>query len=154
MTSTAPLTEQALAQRLLALEDERAILRTLNRYSHCMDYGLTKEWSECFTPDGVFDVKDLSGKRFHREDGRTELAAYLASKKAPPEQYDKHIVAAPLVEIAGDTATATSYFIALGEGEEALEVHVYGLYRDTMVKTGGEWLIKERIATVEGRMVH
>ena len=154
MTTAVPLSEEALAARLRALEDERGILRTLNRYSHCIDYGLTKEWSECFTPDGVFDVKDLSGKRFHRESNRKELAAYLASKKAPPEQYDKHIAAAPLIEIKGDTATATSYFVAIGAGAKALEIHVYGLYRDTLVKMGGEWLIKERIATVEGRMAH
>ncbi|MSQ26433.1 MAG: nuclear transport factor 2 family protein [Dehalococcoidia bacterium] len=154
MTATIPLTEEALAVRLRALEDERGILRTLHRYSHCMDYGLTKEWSECFAPDGVFDVKDLSGKRFHRENNRKELAAYLASKKVPPERYDKHIVAAPLIEVKGNTATATSYFVAIGAGAKALEIHVYGRYEDTMVKTGGEWLIKERIATVEGRMIH
>ncbi len=152
MTATVLLTEEALAARLGVLEDERGILHTLHRYSHCMDYGLAKEWSECFTPDGVFDVKDLSGKRFHRENNRKELAAYLSSKKAPPERYDKHITAAPLIEIKGDTATVHSYFVAIGEGKERLEVHVYGGYRDTLVKTGGEWLIKERITTVEGRM--
>jgi hypothetical protein len=48
---------QELVKRLAALEEERAILRTLYRYGHSIDYGLELEWVDCFTEDGVFDVR-------------------------------------------------------------------------------------------------
>ena len=48
---------QESVRRLAALEAERAILRTLYRYGHSIDYGLEQEWVDCFTEDGVFDVR-------------------------------------------------------------------------------------------------
>ena len=39
---------QELLRRLAALEAERAILRTLYRYGHSIDYGLEQEWVDCF----------------------------------------------------------------------------------------------------------
>ena len=38
-----------LHRRLQLLEDERAILATLYRYAHCIDYGLNAEWVDLFT---------------------------------------------------------------------------------------------------------
>jgi len=39
---------QELVRRLAALEAERAILRSLYRYGHSIDYGLEREWVDCF----------------------------------------------------------------------------------------------------------
>jgi hypothetical protein len=41
-----------LVLRLVVLEYKRAIVRTLYRYEHALDYGFETEWADCFTPDG------------------------------------------------------------------------------------------------------
>ena len=63
---------EELVRRLAALEAERAILRTLYRYGHSIDYGLEQEWVDCFTEDGVFDVRRRVGP------------ASASTKAAPP----------------------------------------------------------------------
>jgi hypothetical protein len=64
---------QELVRRLEALETERAILRTLYRYGHSIDYGLEQEWVDCFTEDGVFDVRRRVGPASARYEGRAPL---------------------------------------------------------------------------------
>ncbi len=141
----------ALQARIQALEDERDILRTFYAYSHTIDSGKTREWAECFTADGVFNVFMVDGTPVHRENNRTELKAYLGSKQTPPEVYDKHILAAPVLRIAGDKATAESFFVAIGDGGQGPLVFTFGRYKDTLVKEKGKWLIKERKAETETR---
>ena len=142
----------ALEGKIQALEDERDILRAFYTYSHTIDYGKTREWSECFTADGVFNVFMTDGTPVHRENNRTELKAYLESKLTPPEVYDKHILAAPVIKIVGDKATAESFFIAIGDGGAGPLVFTFGRYNDTLVKESGRWLIKERKAETETRV--
>ena len=141
---------QDMQRRVLLLEDERDIGEVFSRYSHTIDYGRQQEWAECFTPDGVFDVFTVAGKPVHKENGRDELFRYLGTKKLPPRRYDKHVLAAPLIEVEGETATAQSYFIMFSSNDgSAPFIGVYGRYKDTLVKEGGRWYLKERLAEVE-----
>src|SRR5262249_35391909 len=50
-------TEGTVEDRLDALEAERAILDTLYRYGHTIDYGDEAGWVDCFTTDAVYDVR-------------------------------------------------------------------------------------------------
>jgi 3-phenylpropionate/cinnamic acid dioxygenase small subunit len=49
-----------LEARIALLEDEQAILKNLYRYGHSIDYGDEEAWVDCFTEDGVFDVRATS----------------------------------------------------------------------------------------------
>jgi hypothetical protein len=134
---------------LRLLLEERAIMRTLNTYSHAMDYGREQDWVHVFTDDGVFDVVSMPGaKPIHREDGAGDLAAYVAQYPKPPNAR-KHIVVSPIIEIDGDTATVDSYWLFFGRNVDGTSIQGYGRYHDQMVKVDGEWRIKERYAETE-----
>jgi hypothetical protein len=46
-----------LAVRVTRLENERAIVETLNLYAQSIDYGVYDEWVDCFVADGVLDIR-------------------------------------------------------------------------------------------------
>ncbi|MSQ25504.1 MAG: nuclear transport factor 2 family protein [Dehalococcoidia bacterium] len=149
MTQTA-VNLQQIMERLEALEAEKAIQETFSKYSHAMDYGLLDSYAnEVFTPDGIFEVGDTTGKVMHREEGTQQLIAYLASKKHPPEKYDKHLIAASKFDIKGDKAHVESFFVALKDKGNEPIIGSYGYYFDDLVKINGTWRIKKRKAVTE-----
>ena len=141
---------ETLKKRLQYLEDMEGIRQTLHSYSHTIDYGPFEDWANVFSPDGVFDVFRIDGAKVHKENGRSDLRRYLATKKLPPDLYDKHLICSPVVEIKGNTAKVESYIVMLRETSgEGARVYAWGRYHDTLVKRGGKWLIKERLAEME-----
>ncbi|MFC0527729.1 nuclear transport factor 2 family protein [Phytohabitans kaempferiae] len=146
------MTDEALDERVARLLDERDILATLNGYAHAMDYHDEATWVDAFTEDAVFDVVDsVSGVRVHREEGREELARYIANYPSPPP-YRKHVMVNPVVTVDGRTATVRAYWILLERmaGKGLPELVAFGAYRDRLVKQDdGKWRIVERFGDVE-----
>ncbi|QTV80481.1 nuclear transport factor 2 family protein [Microbacterium sp. NIBRBAC000506063] len=140
-----------LEQRLRWLEDERAIIRRLYRYGHCIDYGLEEEWAECFTSDGVFEVKRTHPPG-HVYQGRQQLLEFARSHTRAPANFHKHVVVDPMIEVNGDRATAVSYFVRLDVIDATPVVRTFGRYRDTFRRTGAGWRIEHRTVEVEGRI--
>lgn len=142
---------QEVIQRLATLEAERAILRTLYRYGHSIDYGLEQAWVECFTEDGVFDVRRRVGPASARYEGRAALAAFIAQHTRAPSRYHKHMLMEPVMSVNGDHATVQSYFTRLDATSDGRPfIRAFGRYVDRMVQeTDGVWRFKERIAEVE-----
>jgi hypothetical protein len=142
---------QELVRRLEALEAERAILRTLYRYGHSIDYGLEQEWVDCFTEDGVFDVRRRVGPASARYAGRVALAAFIAQHTRAPGRYHKHMLMEPVMTVNGDQATVQSYFTRLDATAQGRPfIRAFGRYVDRMVQEAdGVWRFKERIAEVE-----
>jgi 3-phenylpropionate/cinnamic acid dioxygenase small subunit len=133
------------------LLEERSILRLLHRYAHAMDMGRETEWVDTFTADAVFDVVEVvGGRRVHREEGRGDLAAYVAGYPKPP-QFRKHVVTDPIIEINGDTATVEAYWLLLqrDDADGMPVLAAFGHYHDRLVKTDGGWRIAERVAEVQ-----
>ena len=77
-----------------ATEDRDEILQLLYRYNHAIDNGDAEGWADTFTPDAVFDAAG------NLMSGREALVAFAASVHGA-----RHVVANPVVDIAGDTAT-------------------------------------------------
>lgn len=125
-----------IADRLQALEDEKAILSTLHRYAHCLDYGLEREWLDCFTDDAKFgslQVTDAIAAEKSRakvtppppgaagalgmspveRNGKAELAKWIATHTRPPERFHKHLVVDPRISAQGDAADVVSYFVTI-----------------------------------------
>jgi len=151
--SSAPSIEE-LATRLSALEDERAILRTLYQYGHSIDYGLEESWVDCFTDDGIFDVRMRNGEPFMRYEGRQKLHEMVAEHTRPPVAYHKHLIAEPVIDVEGDTAKVDTYFARLDspdDGGDAV-VTAIGRYRDEFVRSpDGRWRIRIRLAEIQNR---
>ena len=142
-----------LEQSVRLLVEERAILRALHEYSHAMDYGDEQAWVDAFTPDAVFDVVEVvGGRRVHREEGRDDLAAYVAAYPKPPH-FRKHVIVDPVIDVepSADVARVEAYWLLLqrDDGDGRPLVTAFGHYRDTMVKLDGRWRISERHADVE-----
>ena len=136
-------------EQLGVLLEERAILRTLYRYAHAMDYGHEEDWVRTFTTDGVFDVVRMPDRTtIHREDGAGDLAAYIAGYAKPPN-VRKHILLNPLIELDGDQAQVDSYWLFLGKDTDGATIQAFGRYHDTLRKVDGEWRIASRYAETE-----
>ncbi|MBM3678104.1 MAG: nuclear transport factor 2 family protein [Actinobacteria bacterium] len=141
--------------RLDLLEAEREVLRNLHRYAQCIDYGDEAGWVDCFTEDGVFDIRPrLEGS--HQPDrlisGREELRAFIARHTRAPELWHKHMIVEPLIDVdlAAGTATCSCYLFVLMENEDAPVLRVFGRYRDELAKgADGRWRFARRIAEVE-----
>jgi hypothetical protein len=148
-----PLTAAAgIEARLTRLENQNAILSRLYAYGHSIDYGDESAWVDCFTADGVWDVRHR-----RRADGgvvcrgRAELAAYIATHTRAPYRWHKHLLAEPVITVTGDTAVCDSYFVRLDTDDEGNHIVTgQGRYRDRLVReAGGVWRFAERIAEVE-----
>lgn len=144
-------TIEALARRLDLLEAERAIVETMYRYGHSIDYGLEEEWVDCFTEDGVFDVQGAS-KDAGRHEGREALARFISRHTRAPEAMHKHVVTQPRIVVDGDRATATSYLFRVDQYEQGPAIRSFGRYHDHLVRGADDvWRFRERRAEVEGR---
>ena len=133
--------------------EERAVLSTLYRYGHSIDYGLEEDWVDCFTSDGVFDVRlRLDEGRSHRHSGRDALAAFVAQHTRAPDRYHKHLLVEPVIDVSGDHASVRSYFTRLDAADDGTPyIRAFGRYVDRMVKgPDGVWRFEERVAEVEG----
>jgi ketosteroid isomerase-like protein len=143
-------------RELQVLIEERAITRAIHAYAHAMDSGDEVAWVEAFTDDAVFDVVEVvGGKRVHREDGRDDLAAYIAQYPKPPD-FRKHVVVDPLIDVDIDAGTATvvAFWLLLAreEGTGHPITTAFGRYRDVWAKVDGRWRIKHRDADVEATL--
>jgi ketosteroid isomerase-like protein len=142
----------AMEQRLRQLEDERAVVASLYRYAHAIDYGDEATWVDCFTEDGAFDMRnrpnfDVPGRR---HEGRAALAAFIKTHTRAPEVYHKHVVVQPQITIDGDTARVRSFLFRLDESNGAPYVLVFGRYLDTMRRgDDGWWRFRERVVEIE-----
>lgn len=141
-----------LEARLERLEVQNSILDRLYAYGHSIDYGAEAEWLDCFTEDGIWDVRPRRGSHppiLCR--GQRELAAYIATHTRAPDQWHKHLLAEPIIRIHGESASCESYFVRLDVDDSGSHtVTGQGRYRDRLVREAdGLWRFAQRIVEVE-----
>jgi hypothetical protein len=143
----------ALARRVRRLEDEREILRVLSAYGSAVDYGDAERFVACFTADGVLELsRPKSDQVAVRAAGPEELAAFAHSHSRAPQQWHKHLVLETDLEIDGEEARATSYYVLLQDHERVPVVRSFGRYVDRLVRTDERWAIARRRAEVEAAL--
>ena len=141
---------EELRARVQRLEDHIAILQTFSQYSHARDYYRPAEYVRAFADDGVFELRDQDGSVRHREHGTGELLAYLDTCPHPPDVYDKHLLAQPLITEMSDTeAKVESFWIFLTDRGAGPQIVAYGRYQDHLVNDAGSWRLKERHGQLE-----
>ena len=141
-----------VAADVALLMAERAVIGTLYRYGHSIDYGLEQDWLDCFAPDGAFDVRYRVGaKASRRFEGRAALAGFIAAHSRAPGHWHKHLLFEPVVEVDGDRARVRSYFARLDASDDGTPfVRAFGRYLDQLAKgPDGAWRFLERVAEVE-----
>jgi hypothetical protein len=142
----------ALEQRIWKLEAERDIQRLMVKYSMSLDYGDNAAWAQCFTADGLFDVR-RRGEPLFAHTGTAALEAFAATHTSAPAVYHKHFLSIPDITLDDRTAHATTYFTMLHEGLTEVKalpvVLVLGRYLDDFVYSDGEWRFSKRIVDME-----
>jgi hypothetical protein len=147
MTTDADLVA-ALERRVTRLEAERDIQRLMVDYAQSLDYGDNVAWANCFTPDGLFDVR-RRGEAMFAHTGTEALAAFAASHSHAPAVYHKHFLSIPAIEFGADQVTAKTYFTMLHESDNGPIVLVFGRYLDVLVESDGRWRFAERVVDME-----
>lgn len=121
-------------------EDRFAIEELLARYCGHLDNGRFAEMAACFTEDGTWDTA------YGAATGRDRIEALvrrLASHGAPRPRM-LHLTANVIIEIAGDTARATSSWMVAQNSPRGPLLDCAGNYIDSLKKVGGQWLFANR----------
>jgi 3-phenylpropionate/cinnamic acid dioxygenase small subunit len=143
-------TAPTLEERLALLEARAGITETLFQYAHAIDYGDEDAWVGCFTDDARWESHTVEGKWLHLS-GRAELQRFIASHSRAPELYHKHLMATPLIRVAGDVASARCYFVLLvADRADMPTPAAFGRYLDELRRDAdGTWRFTHRRAEVE-----
>lgn len=134
----------ASASRLRQVEDRLAIERILVDYADFLDRRDYAAYADLFAPDGEWRNGAGSNK------GRAAIRQMLDRALGPagtPNRANYHIITNPRVDLNGDRATATSryLFVMRGPGGQPMP-SLAGVYRDELVRQGGGWKIRLRVA--------
>jgi len=126
-----------------------AIRDTLARYVHLVDRGRLDEATSLFAEDATLEVGDgrtATGRAAVRALFARTGERLAAGGRRP---FIRHHLSSITVSVEdAETATAESYFLALGEhGPDH-----WGRYRDRLVRRQGRWVFAERRVRVDGRV--
>lgn len=119
------------------MTDEDAIRNTIARFCQHLDSRRFVEWTETFTEDGKFN-------QLHGRPAILQMiqAGELATK---PDLRRQHAVTNSIIDVSGDTATATSdlaMYDRYGDGPITVQT---GRYYDRLARQpDGTWLFTER----------
>jgi hypothetical protein len=118
-------------------EDLRAILALQAAFCQHCDLAQWDDLRELLAPDVVLHV---FGKDYV---GQDDVVAFIARR-----HLGKHMLSAPAIEIAGDTASVVVDHAFYRYPDLAL--FGVGVYRDELSKTSGRWLFSRREIEVHG----
>jgi len=132
----------SLERRLLRLEDEDSIRKTVTRYALALDAADWDALVGCFTEQARFDFssssswppRTMSAATWVREFAAANLSGFTARQ---------HLSLNHEIRIEGDQAFCSSYEFAqhfLAGVEDPFNVE-HGRYEHTLVRSGQEWLI-------------
>lgn len=154
-----------LLSRMEKLERERALLRLLNDYGRAIDYGDQPGWLDLFAEDAMLEIRyreglvpptyggpDVSGASLVYV-GHAQLATFIAAHSHAPASYHKHIITGTRLDVAGDGATAESYFLRVDERGGSPVIVASGRYIDRFSRSAdARWRFAARLAEVEARL--
>jgi hypothetical protein len=117
-----------------------AIRALLARYTYNGDRGRLADLAACFASDGVLEYPGAQAT------GPEGIAVQLGSGKPNPDRtFVRHHITAPLIEIAGEAATARSYFLVVSNNGPDHS----GTYDDRLVLTPDGWRFAHRRVRID-----
>ena len=157
-----------LEQRVRAIEDKEAILKTMYAYAYLIDFGKeVHEYTDLYTEDAVFqnnltasttsaapeDIRPDKGA----VSGREGLEKWIINEWQNRDRgraagrFSIHEFVEPDIVLAGDHATVRSYFQTTGNDNGRIYFVSIGQYKDTFERSAdGHWRIKERLLVRQG----
>ena len=115
------------------------IEQLLARYTKAADIDPSETMREIFTENGSFvvDAMDL------KITGIDNIIAYFTESRTNSSGGVFHITSNLIIDISGDSASASSYLTVMQSGEEIKPLTI-GRYSDELVKTSRGWRLKTR----------
>lgn len=135
--STVPTDLTTLADRLMIQE-------TAARYAIAYDERRLDVLESLYTEDGTYAYRIGEGPLEGRT-GRTELVAWLGEIMQTQTDQRRHMMSSLVIDrLTADQAVVIAYKSIYG-AERKVELITTGMYRFSMVKQDGKWLIEEAI---------
>lgn len=130
------------AARIAALEDREAIRDLIARYGPLADAGDCAGAAALWTEDGVYEVGGFGAYR-----GRAAIQALLEgeSHQALIHGGAAHMLSPPLIELAGNRATARTYSVVFRKIGEGWEAHRVSANMWHLARTDEGWRVERRI---------
>jgi len=140
--------ETTILARLQRLEDLAEIERLFYEYRRHLDARDMYSYSRLFCSDGEWSGR--TGSAVGPDGIQAMLEANLTPNPAPPGATSWHIVSNPLIDLDGDSATASTTWalIRRAEGDEP-KVILLGHYDDVLAREDGRWKFRRRRAHVD-----
>jgi uncharacterized protein (TIGR02246 family) len=137
-----------MIDRIRRLEDLAEIERLIMDYRRHLDARDLHAYSRLFSEDGEWTGNTGSATGPDGIEGMLEER--LAPNPPAPGPTSWHVVANPLIDLDGDSASAsvTWALIRRGEGDEP-EIALLGHYDDLLVREDGRWRFKRREAGID-----
>ena len=128
-----------ITHRLDLIESRIQILNLIYGYAHAFDYREESLLLSLFHSDGVIDL----GPGFGQSEGHAAIAKTAAELWAKMPTM-RHWMSNPLIEIAGDRATAVSMIHGVMIDSDEKPAEVAGRYTDHIERRDGRWAIAKR----------
>ena len=131
---------EALEQEVQLLQDYEGVRECLARYSFTCDLGLSEEYVDNFTEDGVIDLD----KR--RWTGKEQLADFIHNPRGHKsiEGRCTHASTNYFIRVNGHTAWAEGYLLLFENEADEFKVHACSYNHWDFEKQGDRWHIKYR----------
>jgi ketosteroid isomerase-like protein len=137
-----------LERRLQAVEDERAIHRTLVRYGFAVDSGDGEATADLYTDDCIIELDFGGGATLHGREGAQGLVDNETHQSLLPNC--AHLVGPLAIVVEGDRATATGYVMVVKRSGDTFDIWREGCGRWELVRVDGDWRISHRTSIAVG----
>ena len=130
---------------LQVLLDERALERLLHDHGQYIDYGAKARWLALFMPEAGYLLpywaglaprslgapEQMGGDLVYS--GIAALATFIAAHSQAPDYWHKHVVTIWEIDLDGDRASVTSYFLRVHALDAGTRIVARGRYLDQVV---------------------
>jgi ketosteroid isomerase-like protein len=122
------------------MDDIRAIERLTHDYALLNDTFQVDDLVALFVDDAFFDMTPVGLGRY---EGREGIRDFFERERRALSHV-MHVTSNHRIDVAGDEATGTAYFLAMGITRSGDENHARGYYDDAYVRTGAGWRFRSR----------
>jgi hypothetical protein len=126
----------------LSADDIVNIERLYSAYNFAADSASGKDFADCFTSDGIFD---MGSTQVSGAEALTNFGNGLSSSG----RRSRHVIANLLIDGEGDRAEGRAYLMLLTVGSPPATIAMTAEYSDQIVRTNAGWRFAERRVTVD-----
>ena len=129
----------------LPIEDKQLISEMLSRAAYAYDESDLALLERCFAPEAAFTMRIAQGDLVGPFVGREAIMGLFRDSMAEQVDVRRHVISNLFFETddAGQPL-AISNLSLLATEDGAIQLLSAGIYRDTLVQSGGDWQILQR----------